>query len=391
MRTTTSRTRSRRRSLAAALASLCACNAGVEEAPHDDAECATCHPTHSSAHATSAHARAGESELFRALVARADASARAFCDRCHAPRGASGARGVACVTCHTAIATRGVSNGRLIAGDGDEMLGGFDARPTSAHASRRSDFTRSPELCGTCHEVAGPGAFVETPYTEWASSPARAVGVTCVDCHMADDPGVSGARRATGPAATDGPPRALSDHRFVGPEHPRAGELLRHAASLSLVEVSRDERSLRVEVTVSNRNGGHALPSGARFAREVWIELAAVDARGATHVVTGGLDARGAPSSNDDQRVDLGDRLRPRGHPSMLLDAAPSEVRAIPAGARRAWTFAVPAAWEGASTTSVTARLRYRRNAWALRASLGLAPDPVAPFDLAAAELRLRR
>ncbi len=43
--------------------------------------------------------------------------------------------------------------------------------------------------------------------------------------------------------------------------------------------------------------------------------------------------------------------------------------------------------WSGAATVGVTARLRYRRNAWALRESLGLAPDAVAPFDLASAEL----
>lgn len=374
----------------AATASLCACS-GAPDAPRADAECATCHASHAAAYAGSPHARALESDLFRALRSRVDANTRAFCDRCHAPERGAGERGIACVACHTAIATRGVSNGRLVMGDGDVMLGGFDAVSTPAHASRRSDFTRSADLCGTCHEVAGPGALVETPYSEWASSPARAADVTCVDCHMAADQGASDAARATGPAAVGGPPRALSDHGFVGPDHPRAGELLRHAASIALVEGARDGDALRVEVTVTNRNAGHALPSGARFAREVWVELTAVDARGDRHVVSGGLDERGAPTPSDEQRIELGDRVRPRHHPAMVFDAEPSEVRAIPAGGRRTWTLTVPSSWRGAVTTGVAARLRYRRNAWALRESLGLAPDAVAPFDLASAELGVSR
>ena len=381
MRTTTSR------SLFAALLSLPACTVGGADAQRTDTGCATCHAAQAAAFATSAHARALESELFRALKQRVDANTRAFCDRCHAPARGAGEHGIACVACHTAIATRGVSNGRLVMGDGDEMLGSFDAISTPAHTSQRTAFTRSADLCGTCHEVAGPGALVETPYAEWSASPARVANVTCVDCHMATSPGVSGEARAMGPAATGGPPRALSDHSFVGPEHPRASELLRHAASIALVELGHDAASLRVEVTVTNRNSGHALPSGARFAREVWVELTALDARGARHVVTGGLDDRGAPAANDAQRIDLGDRVRPRHHPAMIFDADPSEVRAIPAGERRAWTLTVPSSWSGAATVGVAARLRYRRNAWALRESLGLAPDAVAPFDLASAEL----
>jgi len=324
------------------------------------------------------------------MTARVDASARSFCDRCHAPHAAPGERGVGCVTCHAAIATRGVSNGRLIQGDPDEMLGGFEARATAAHTSRRSAFTRSAELCGACHEVAGPGALVETPYAEWLASPARAVGVTCADCHMSVTPGTSGAR-VMGPAADGGPERALSDHAFVGPEHPRAGELLRRAASIELAVRGRSGAWLDVEVTVLNRNTGHALPSGARFAREVWVELAAVDVDGARHVVSGGLDAAGAITAGLAPTMELGDRASPRGAGVPVLDAAPPEVRAVPAGGRRAWAVRVPSTWGGAATATIAARLRYRRNAWALRAALGLAPDVAAPTDLASAAAEVPR
>lgn len=358
------------------------------DAPRANAECAACHPAQAGAFAGAAHARASETDLFRALRATGDADTRSFCDRCHAPHEAPGERGVGCVTCHTAAATRGVSNGRLVAGDPEVMMGPFgDARPTVAHASRASAFVRSADLCGTCHEVAGPGALVESPYAEWLGSPARAAGVTCVDCHMSATPGESGAPRERGPAAAGGPERGLSDHAFVGPEHPRAGELLRRAAAIALRVEARDGGSIVLEVTVMNRNTGHALPSGARFAREVWVEVTAVDATGAQHVVTGGLDPRGAPLPGDASRIDLGDRVTRAGRPALPLDADPPEVRAVPAGARRAWQVLVPAAWDRAPTASIAARLRYRRNAWALREALGLPPDVVEPVDLAEASI----
>jgi hypothetical protein len=372
------------------MATLAACGAPPPDVPRTNRSCASCHVAHGASFATSAHARASESELFRAMTARVDPGTRSFCDRCHAPHEAPEERGVGCVTCHTAIATRGVSNGRLVMGDGDEVLGGFDARATTAHTSQRSAFTRSAELCGTCHEVAGPGALVETPYTEWLASPARAVGVTCADCHMSVTPGTSGAR-ATGPAASGGPERPLSDHAFVGPEHPRAGELLRRAASMELALRGREGSWLHVEVTVLNRNAGHALPSGARFAREVWVELAAVDDGGVRHVLSGGLDAAGAVTAGVVPPMDLGDRVVPRSAGVPVLDAEPPEVRAVPAGGRRAWMVRVPTTWDGAATVSIAARLRYRRNAWALRAALGLAPDRAAPTDLADAAVDVPR
>jgi hypothetical protein len=143
-------------------------------------------------------------------------------------------------------------------------------------------------------------------------------------------------------------------------------------------------------VTVINRNAGHALPSGARFAREVWVEVAATDVTGARHVLSGGLDARGAPLDAA-TRIELGDRPEAPAGGVPVLDAEAPASRSIPAAGARAWAVRVPAAWGEAATTSVTARLRYRRNAWALRAALGLAPDEAPPVDLARAELAAPR
>jgi hypothetical protein len=341
-----------------------------------------CHRAQAEAFASSRHARATTSELFQALRARSGAQ-QGFCDSCHAPHTADGESGVGCVTCHTAIGNRGTSNARLIHDESGPQRGPFaDAVTTRAHGSARSDVVLGATLCGTCHEVEGPGAFTETPHTEWSRSPAAQQGITCADCHMSPRPGVPNAARARGAAALAGPQRPLADHSFVGVDHARATELLADTAAVEVRIGARSGQTLEVEVTVQNRNLGHALPSGARFAREAWIEIVARDALGREHTVSGALDARGAPVTETPARVDLGEVVT---DPRALFEGPALPHHAIPAGGEASFAYAVPVEWEGSATVTVRARLRFRRNAWALRAALGLAPDTTAPFDLATA------
>lgn len=341
-----------------------------------------CHRAQADAFASSRHARATTNELFQALRARSGAQ-RGFCDGCHAQHTAEGERGVGCVTCHTAIGNRGTSNARLVHDENGPQRGPFaDAVTTRAHGSARSEFVLGSTLCGTCHEVEGPGAFTETPHTEWSSSPAARQNISCADCHMSPRPGDPRATRARGAAALDGPARPLADHSFVGVDHPRAAELLADTAAVEVRVGARTEQALAVEVTVRNRNLGHALPSGARFAREAWVEIVARDALGREHSVSGALDDRGAPVTETPARVDLGEVVT---DPRALFEGPALPHHAIPAGGERAFAYSVPAAWEGSATVAVRARLRFRRNAWALRAALGLAADTAPPFDLATA------
>ncbi len=353
-------------------------------APVPDSACAICHAVQSAAFAGSRHARATDSDLFRALRARATDPDRAFCDNCHAAHDVPGERGVGCVTCHQATGDREVRNAALVLDPSGPLRGPLGS-PTSAHATAPGGYLTSADLCGTCHEVAGPGAFVETPYTEWYASPAAAAGISCVRCHMASAPGDPDAMRPTGPAAVGAPLRSLSDHAFVGPDDPRAGELLGRAAAVAVRVLSEDTAGVAVEVTVTNRNAAHALPSGARFAREVWLEVSALDAAGGDHLVSGGTDAAGLPLADDPQRVDLGDRVTRAGAPALPTESDPPVVRAVPAGGRRTYQYLVPAEWSGGQTTAVRVTLRYRRNAAALRRALGLPPDTVGPVDLASA------
>jgi hypothetical protein len=94
------------------------------------------------------------------------------------------------------------------------------------HATERSEYLESSDLCGTCHEVAGPAGFSESPYTHWLASPAAERKLTCSDCHRT--------------------------HR----REVRYGEG---------VKLSLDEGTL----TIDHSEGGHHFPDGASFLRDV--------------------------------------------------------------------------------------------------------------------------
>jgi hypothetical protein len=239
------------------------------------AACTGCHAEHVADFATARHQRADDSDLFVALRARETPLRQQFCDTCHRPGPALGgtAHGLGCDTCHRATGNRETANARLVV-DRDGPLRAARPSGRAPHPSRAHAFVASAELCGTCHEVRGGGAFDEPVFTEWSASPAGRAGVSCADCHM--------------PARSDGVAR--HDHAFVGPDHPRAGELLGH--STRVVIAAREGET--VTVVVHNDNPAHSLPSGARFAREVWVTVEALDARGAV-----------LPASGEAPRVDL--------------------------------------------------------------------------------------
>ena len=64
-----------------------------------------------------------------------------------------------------------------------------DAKSPS-HGVKYSEFTRSPELCATCHDEQSPyGAWVKETYREWKAGPYTNKGTRCQDCHMYHAPG----------------------------------------------------------------------------------------------------------------------------------------------------------------------------------------------------------
>jgi hypothetical protein len=241
-------------------------------------DCGSCHADHFAEWSQSSHARSADSPVRAALMPHVERAwgsfARSRCDGCHAP-GHGGDAGIGCTTCHAAIGNHAERDGEL-AVDLEEPIAGplADPAPTPAHATRPGEFLASPSLCGTCHEVTGPGLFVEPTLTEWRASPQAAIGQTCLDCHMpttADRPLTTEGTRA----------RPSRSHRFVGfdpiwdapPEEAAvAAEETRAllAAALSL-EAARVDGG--VEVVVTNVGAGHGVPTGATFLRDLWVDL----------------------------------------------------------------------------------------------------------------------
>lgn len=254
-----------------ALATACGDPASLTELA---GACGSCHPEQAAEHAASAHGQAATSATFLALRAEAELELRAgaFCDGCHRPRLGT-ETGLGCLTCHAAIGNRGTSNGRLVF-DLEGPLRGPTGQvdPRAPHGAVRSDFLLSAELCGTCHEILGPGGFEERPFSRWEASPAAARGITCGDCHLGEAPGRPGPRREAPIADLPGlAPRPISTHRPIGwrsaPEELQ--ELLRNGVALRVGEVGTSELTVSLEST----NAGHLVPDGISFLRELFVTV----------------------------------------------------------------------------------------------------------------------
>ena len=285
------------------------------------------------------HAYAAQSPVFDAMAAKAfrDTSGEVgtFCTGCHSPvgvaQGESGAMGaseraelskesVGCDVCHSATThATPVGNLSLYFRSDGVKNGPYGSTAVEGHASEKSDFLQSPELCGSCHDVFNfPAIRIEEAYTEYSSSPAAEAGVTCQDCHMSSDPGAPAAREIGPAAVVEGrtyPDRELSSHRFVGPDYSlldrfpysdaeesaeaqaeyllQVQRLLENAARISDVRLSLDGGSGEVEVDVESLVTGHNVPTGFTSERQLWVDIRVVDESGQVLLRSGDLDSYG--------------------------------------------------------------------------------------------------
>lgn len=290
----------------------------------DGASCGSCHEDHADQWRTSPHGASAASPILAAMLPDVEASwgvtARETCEGCHAPAHSSD-EGIGCVSCHAAIGNQAERDGHLDVDRAVPLAGPFaDPEPTIAHGSREGGFLRSASLCGTCHELTGPNLVREPTLTEYLASPQAAAGQTCADCHMPDD----GERPISNDATRA---RRNSSHRFVGFDPPwgappdeaeqaaeRTRALLASALALRIQPVDGG-----VEVVVENVGAGHAVPTGATFLRDLWVDLE---------------DADGAIVASRVLR--LGDQPMAGDTPVALLTRADRvEVGSLPAGESR--------------------------------------------------------
>ncbi len=221
----------------------------------------------------------------------------------------------------------------------------------ASHASLKSPFHKSSELCGVCHDVSnpvfmriGPDRYVPAPfdqphpdmdhrnmfpiertYSEWSVSEYALLGVyapqfagnkpdgvvsSCQDCHM---------RSVSGYGASQGDPPLRDDlglHDFMGgntfvpdllphffPDEvnpaqlrdakARAESMLQLAATLELTP-----HDLGLTVRVINETG-HKLPSGYPEGRRIWLNVRAYDESDDLVFESGGYDFDTATLTHD--------------------------------------------------------------------------------------------
>lgn len=197
------------------------------------AECGACHTDQAAQWKTSRHAQSDTSEVYRALLPRVKSSwgalAQARCVACHEP-GHAGETFITCASCHLAVGNRGDANGALVV-ELDAAVGAPEVPERAPHAVSKRAFFNAPNLCGTCHEVKGPGHLDEPTLTEFFASP-RELGASCASCH--------------------------DDHTFQGLS------MMRQALKLELVGGA---------VRLTNVGAAHGVPTGAIALRDVWVDV----------------------------------------------------------------------------------------------------------------------
>lgn len=315
---------------------------------------------------------AGRDPLFKAQLATATQDAPGvgyFCLRCHVPVSiATGhaadpkaldpvdADGVNCAFCHAMVDPKSTSlddapllaklvdrpkhygNAQFVLDATRVWRGPYELGDVT-HPTRKSDFLKTSEMCGTCHEVGNPvtirnadGTYsfdtlgtrakdadpaaqfpLERTFTEWRLSAFAKGGVdmagrfggdggkvvsTCQDCHMPR----TAAKGATFSALRPD----LARHDFAGasawvlriaakefleldPEvlevgATRAEAMVKKAASLELSQLA---KGLRVKVV---NESGHKLPTGHIEGRRVWVSVRVLDAKGALLKAYGAYD-----------------------------------------------------------------------------------------------------
>lgn len=264
-----------------AVSTACSTPTATEALPYGarSEDCASCHADHADEWRTSPHARAAASPVFAAMLPAVENAwgvvARQRCEGCHAPAH-GGDDGIGCVSCHAAVGNQAERDGLLDVELAAPLAGplGHAGIATDAHRSAPRTLLSNESLCGTCHEITGPGLLREPTLSEYRASPEAVAGMTCIDCHAppVDDRALT----------AETPVRRSRSHAFVGFDPPWGAEPAEAAAAAAATrELLASALALRIEtlpdgtreVVVENVGAGHRVPTGAAFLRDLWVDL----------------------------------------------------------------------------------------------------------------------
>lgn len=154
-------------------------------------------------------------------------------------------------------------------------------------SSYHPDYAQS-EFCRGCHDLTINGRSAEITFTEWSGTAFQAMGVECQTCHMDRYSGYAVDRQFFPDAPLRenlhrhtfaGVDRALTAFRQEDAQLEAIENLMRVTAELnfqsSLPDTVSSADTLQISLIVTN-SAGHSLPSGVTFARQLWLEVTAV-------------------------------------------------------------------------------------------------------------------
>jgi len=235
------------------------------------------------------------------------APVEAGCINCHAPLASLAgdippppagkanpkADGVSCDLCHTIVGFGGdvPVNGNFVVNPGRVKYGPRKDIKSPFHQSEYSEFHKSAELCGTCHDETSPyGAWVKETYREWKNGPYGKANILCMDCHEPPSPGKSA---MNGKKHED-----VAQHLFLG----SYSQTWMNGAAVVAVYPSKSEitagRTLKIQVAVTNHRAGHMIPTGSTEERQLWLHLEAKDAKGNVYYIKAPLAPGDAPNKS---------------------------------------------------------------------------------------------
>ena len=143
-----------------------------------------------------------------------------------------------------------------------------------AHKIITSEFFRTTEFCGNCHNEKNPfGVWVKSTQLEWKEGPYAAAGVLCQDCHMPKG----------GPflnALMTSPYDDSRLHLFHGAHDPGK---VRGTIELRIQPDIREAEpgdNIIFTVALFNQKTGHKFPTGSVEDRIAWLQVEAKDAKG---------------------------------------------------------------------------------------------------------------
>ena len=315
------------------------------------AACATCHVDIARQHEQAMMSQAythhwDEIEYFGLAIPLAErepkvAGVKAGCNGCHAPiaflagdvppplpsANSRANESVTCDLCHTVTGFEGDTpfNYNWISEPGRIKQGPREGVESPHHVTRRNDFLKSADFCGTCHNEKSPyDTWVKSTHLEWKEGPHGKAGIVCQDCHMPPAPGRSAKMGSELPDQRQ--------HLFHGAHDP--GKLAGVIEVRIHPEVREAEPGETVKLTAVfvNAKAGHKVPSGSAEERVLWAHVTARDAKGQTYHLP--VDRKGFAgedftiASDALAYQDIGDAKGLSGFPGLRRDGE------VPAGDR---------------------------------------------------------